>query len=206
MKETQIIYLLIFILFISCKKKTSQITDSEQNKIELDTTKLYRKINIAYTNENDTTEEYQGYVSKKKDTFWNEWRFYEKGILDSSKSKFYELNVEELKGDSILKGRISFFSPADSIAKEKVYSRSVTFLYLQKINDSMKFKEIKTDKNIIEFDYKDYGNLEFVGYISDIRFIKIDSLSTKGKILANRNYFAIDSELYTNNPFVDLLK
>src|SRR5690606_11560487 len=102
-----------------------------------------------------------------------------------------------------LNGRISFFSPADSIPKSKINSRHVTFIYLQKENDSLIFKEIKTDKNVIHFDYKNFDNLSFVGYISDYRFIEIDSMPEK--FLLNRNDFAIDSEISTNNPFIELL-
>ena len=204
MKATQIIFLLIFIILISCKEKEIKVSDVIENKTEFDTTKLYRKITITYGNENKITEEYEVYVSKKKDTFWNQWKFYKNGVIDSLKSKFYDLKVEGNKNDSILKGIISFYSPADSIPKSKISSREVTFLYLQRVNDSLIFKEIKTNKNVIHFDYMDFENLSFVGYISDLRFFETDSLTEK--LLLNRNHFAIDSKISTNNPFVELLK
>ena len=204
MKVTQILYLLIFLLSISCKEKDIKETVIIKNETELDTTKLYQKINISYGNKNDITEEYEVYISKKKDSFWNQWKFYKKGVIDSSKSKFYNLKVEGNKNDSILKGTISFFSPADSIPDSKISSRDVTFIYLQKDNDSLILKEIKSNKNVIYFDYKDFENLSFVGYISDLRFIKIDSFPEK--LLLNRNFFAVDSEVSTNNTFVELLK
>lgn len=204
MKEFQILYLLTFILWISCKKNDINKDDALKTEIGIDTTKLYQKIGFSYGNENDITEEYEVYVSKKKDTFWNQWKFYNYGILDSTKSTFYTLKVEGKHIDSIFKGVISFFSPADSIPNSKIHSREVHFVYLQNIKDSIVYKEIKSNKNVINFDYKNYENLSFVGFISDIRFFKMDSIPEK--LLLNQNEFAIDSEISTNNPFVDLLK
>ncbi|MGJ8594186.1 MAG: hypothetical protein ACSHXF_16675 [Aquaticitalea sp.] len=175
------------------------------NKTEIDTSKLYQKINIPYYQNGELIGENEAYVSKKKDTFWNTWKFYKNGVIDSSKSKFYDLKVEGLKGDSILKGIISFYSPADSIPPSKVSSRDVTFLYLQREHDSLIFKEIKTNKNVIHFEYKVLDSLKFVGYISDFRFLEIDSLPND-EVLLNQNFFAVDSEISTDNPFVKLLK
>ena len=204
MKQTKLLFLIILIISISCKDKKLRKTGLTENRPKIDTTKLYQKISIVYGENNNIYEEYEVYVSKKKDSFWNQSKFYKNGVIDSTKSKFYDLKVEGNENDSILKGIISFYSPADSIPESKISSRDVTFLYLQRENDSLFFKEIKTNKNVIHFDYKDLDSLKFVGYISDLRFIKIDSVPEK--LLLNRNFFAIDSEISTNNPFVELLK
>ena len=204
MKQTKLLLLLLLISINSCKKNNENINELNTVNTKQDTTKLFQKIKIIYGEEKRNSEEYEGYVSKEKDTFWNQWKFYKNGSIDSTKSKFYNLNVEGKKGDSILKGMISFYSPADSIPKSKVDSRNVTFLYLQRENDSLIFKEIKSDQNVIYFDYKDLDSLKFIGYISDLRYIKIDSMPEK--LLLSRNYFAIDSEVSTNNTFVELLK
>lgn len=178
-------------------------SEIEKNQTKIDTTKLYQKINIVHGEVNDITAEYQIYVSKKKDTFWNQWKIYKNGIIDSSKSKFYNLRIEKPKNDSMFKGTISFYSPADSIPKSKT-SRDVTFIYLQRIKDSLIIKEIRTNKNVIHFNYKNFDSLSFVGFISDLRFIEIDSIPEK--LLLNKTYFAIDSEISTNNTFIELLK
>ena len=212
MKPTKLTLIILLILSFSCKDRKLNKHQTAENTTEeisalitkKDTTKLYQKIKIIYGEENKNSEEYEGYVSKENDTIWNQWKFYKNGIIDSSKSKFYQLKIEGNKNESILKGIISFYSPGDSIKQVKIHSRKVTFTYLQKENDSLIFKEIQTDKNIIEFDYRDYNNLTFVGYISDLRFVKIDSLPEK--LFVNRNYFAIDTEISTNNTFVELLK
>jgi hypothetical protein len=211
MKPTKLILALIFL--VSCndgKLKENQTTKNaiateiNNKRIKNDTTKLYQKVKIIYGEEKKNSKEFEGYVSKEKDTIWNEWKIYKNGIIDSLKSKFYELKIEGNKGDSVFKGIISFYSPGDSIRQAKIDSRKVSFTYLQEENDSLIFKEIQTDQNIIEFEYKDFDNLSFVGYISDLRFVKIDSLPEK--LLVNRNYFAIDSEASTNNTFIELLK
>jgi hypothetical protein len=205
MKQAKLLLLLILILGNSCKKEKEALPEKIDIRPKQDTTKLYQKIRIVYGEENINSEEYEAYVSKKKDTFWNQWKFYKNGVIDSSKSKFYDLKVDGIKGDSILKGTISFYSPADSIPQSKISSRDVTFLYLQRENDSLIFKEIKTNKNVIHFEYKDLDSLKFVGYISDLRFFEIDSLPND-ELLLNRNFFAVDSEVSTNNTFVELLK
>jgi len=212
MKPTTLSLIVLLILSVSCKDRKLNKNQTIENtteeieglRIKQDTTKLYQKIKIIYGEENKNSEEYEGYVSKKNDTIWNQWKFYKNGIIDSSRSKFYQLKIEGNKSDSILKGIVSFYSPGDSIQQAKIDSRKVSFTYLQKENDSLIFKEIQTDKNIIEFEYKNYNNLTFVGYISDLRFVKIDSLPEK--LFVNRNYFALDTEISTNNYFVELLK
>lgn len=205
MKKSRLLLLIILIVINSCKKEREAVSEKVDNLPKQDTTKLYQKISLVYGVENIDSEEYEVYVSKKKDTFWNQWKFYKNGVIDSSKSKFYDLKVSGIKGDSILKGKLSFYSPADSIPQSKISGREVTFLYLQREHDSLIFKEIKTNKNVINFEYKDLDSLKFVGYISDIRFFEIDSLP-KDELLLNRNFFAVDSEVSTNNPFVELLK
>lgn len=208
MKQVQLVLLLM--LLVSCidgklkeNKTTTNVTEITNNNKQ-DTTKLYHKIKIIYGEEKKNSKEFEGYVSKGKDTIWNEWRIYKDGIIDSLKSKFYELKIEGNRRDSIFKGVISFYSAGDSIPQSKIDLREVLFIYLQRENDSVILKEIKTDKNVIQFDYKDFDNMSFVGYISDMRFVKIDSLPEK--LLVNRNYFAIDSENSTNNTFIELLK
>jgi len=200
--------LLVFFLF-SCKEIAENTAEEKSeniidNTIEIDTSKMYQRINIPYYENGELIGENEAYVSKKKDTFWNTWKYYKNGKIDSTKSKFFNFNITGKKKDSILKGIVSIYSPADSIPKSKISSREITFVYLQKENDSLIFKEITTDERTIEFDYKNFENNSFVGFITDLRFIKIDS--TPDKLLLNRNYFAIDTEVSTNNTFVELLK
>ncbi|NIK93619.1 hypothetical protein GZ212_15770 [Mangrovimonas sp. CR14] len=206
MKHSLFLFTILFSLLSSCNSKKQNPEVRTVNNPEQDTSKLYQKIKIIYGEEKKNSEEYEVYVSKKNDTFFNQWKFYKNGIIDSSKSKFYELKIEGNKGDSIFKGKLSIFSPADSIPKSKIHSRDINLSYLQKENDSFFIKEIQTDKNIIYFDYKNIENMSFVGYISDLRVINVDSLAKDDKLLVNRNYFAVDTEVSTNNHFVELLK
>ena len=199
-----IAYILSFVLLLSCKNTKTEELNSLEGNIQFDTTKLYQKLNIIYDDQNGLKQEYEVYVSKKNDTFLNQTKIYKKGILDSSQSKFYDLSITGNKTDSIFDGTISFFSPADSLPKSKIYSRNVSFGFLQKQNDSLIFEEIETDTNVINFKYKSYNDFKFEGFITDLRFFKIDSMNEK--LLLNRNYFAIDSEVSTNNVYVELLK
>jgi len=205
MNNLRTIYLLLFLCIISCKQSTDLKTEKATlNKTEIDTSKRYQRINIPYYENGELIGENEAYVSKKKDTFWNTWLFYKKGVIDSSKSKFFDFSITGNKKDSILKGKITIHSPADSIPKSKISSREITLVYLQKENDSIITKEIKSEKSTIEFDYKNFENYGFEGFVMDLRFFKLDS--TSEKLLLNRNYFALDTKLSTNNVFVELLE
>ena len=117
MYKRQVIY--------ACKQKNNSEVDFFPNKKTIDTIKQYQRIGINYKISDDIIEETEAYISKKNDTFWNQYKIYNKGILDSTKSKFFDFKLEGLKKDSILKGKIIFFSPADSIPQERVQSRDV---------------------------------------------------------------------------------
>ncbi len=204
MKQSQIIYIALIFFLVACKKTAEKkVENTNENTIEIDTSKMYQRIRIPYYNNDELIGENEAYVSKKKDTFWNTWKFYKNGEIDSSKSKFYDFEIVRNKNDSIMKGKVSIFSPADSIPESQISSREITFIYLQTENDSLVFKEIITKKSTIEFDYKNFENYTFEGHISDFRFIKIDS--TPDKLLLNRNFFTFDSKVSTNNAFVELL-
>ena len=206
MKQSQIILILLFLCIISCQKTSEKIAKKVNvNKTKIDTSRRYQRITIQQTEGNELTAEFEAYVTKQKDTFWNTWKYYKNGVIDSSRSSFFTYKIERQKEtDSIFKGEIKFFSPADSIPDSKIDSRKVTFVYLQKEKDSVYAKEIYTDKNTIEFEYKNYENYSFEGHIMDLRFIKMDSIPDE--LLLNRNYFTIDTKGWTDNIFVDLLK
>lgn len=171
----------------------------------VDTSKIYQKRSFTYQigNEEKLIEEL--YITKDKDTFLNQYKFYYKNEIDTSRSKFYDLKVEGYENDSVLKGTIKFYSPRDTVPLDKINQRWVTFGFLQGDKDSLWFKEIETDTNVIHFDYVNFDSLTFSGYISDFRFIENDTIPSN-KLILNRVYFAIDSKVSTNNAFVELLK
>ena len=178
MKQSRIIFILFFLCIIACKKTSEKIVEkADVNKTKTDTTKRYQRITIQQGNENELTAEFEAYVTKEHDTFWNISKYYKNGVIDSSRSSFFTYKIDRQKEtDSIFKGEIKFFSPADSIPDSRIDSRNVTFVYLQKEKDSVYVKEIYTDKNTIEFEYKNYENYSFEGHIMDLRFIKMDSI------------------------------
>ena len=209
MEQTRIIYILLAFCLFSCQDISEKTVENKtknksENTIEIDTSKMFQRVSIPYYDNNKIVEEYEAYISKKKDTFWNTWKFYKNGIIDSSRSKFFTFRITENKKDSIMKGKISIYSPADSIPKSKISSRKITLVFLQKENDSIITKEIKSEISTIEFDYKNFENYGFEGFVMDLRSFKLDS--TPEKLLLNRNYFALDTKLSTNNVFVELLE
>ena len=197
------------LLYISQKSLQESFNNCNSEKenliaenIQVDSTKLYQKIGWINQIDENTKEDVEAYVSKKSDTIINQFKVYKNGVIDFSMSKFYELKIEGYK-DSLIQGEIRFFSPKDSISLDKIENRDVIFYYLQRENDSLIIKEIKTDTNYIKFPYRNFDNYTFVGFISDYRWITVD---TSEVYLLNRNLFAIDSEASTNNNFVELIK
>ena len=112
MKQSRIIYILFILFLISCQKAEKKAIEKKPENIseyiiEIDTSKMYQRINIPYYENDKLIGENEAYISKKKDTFWNTWKFYKNGVIDSSKSKFFDFNITGNKNDSILKGKIA---------------------------------------------------------------------------------------------------
>ena len=192
------------------KKDNEPNNSNEKDSISrnipfIDTSKIYQKRSFTYRIGNNEKLIEELYITKDKDTFLNQYKFYYKNKIDTSRSKFYDLKVEGYENDSVLKGTIKFFSPRDTVPLDKIYDRWVTFGFLQGNKDSLWFKEIETDTNVIHFNYVNFDSLTFSGYISDFRFIENDTIPSN-KLILNRIYFAIDSEVSTNNAFIELLK
>ncbi|RZS90507.1 hypothetical protein EV197_3496 [Aquimarina brevivitae] len=175
-----------------------------ENELEIDTTKKYYKVRLMNNFKDNQIEIIDAYVDRKrKDTILNEFRYFNNGVLDSSKSKFFDLIITGRK-DSIMEGRIDFYSPRDTLPKEYIYQRNISFRYIQEEDDCIVVKEIETDTNSIKFPYKNFRNFTFIGYISDTRFIYKES--TTDSLYVNFTKFAIDNKLSTNNIYIDLLK
>ncbi|WP_370392102.1 hypothetical protein [uncultured Winogradskyella sp.] len=204
MQNPKLLYLILIIILSSCSKEKKSVPTKEFKTKQIDTTKLYHRTKVIYEKDSLNYKEIEVYVSKENDTIVNQWKKIENGKIDSSQSKFYNLKLIGKKSDSILTGQISFYSPGDSIPDSKIYTRFVTFTFLQPEKDSLVFKEIKSDKNIIDFKYRIIDSLGFMGFISDLRATKIDSLPEQS--LVNRNYFAVDTDIWTNNTFVEIVK
>ena len=145
-QKSLLLYLILIFCLFSCdsnKKHYKKKKNIKENKFieifgdtsKIDTTKDYQKQSMIFKYPNQIEEHIEIYINKKNDTFYNEFKFYKRNKIDSLKSKFYILEIEGLKKDSLLDGKISFFSPADSIPKRKMESRHVTFIYLQREND-----------------------------------------------------------------------
>lgn len=201
MKYKAFLVLFIVTINLSCKNKNK--TKQEWVNPVQDTTKLYQKITVQQKLDDYSSNEIEFYVSKKNDTFWNQHKYYYCGVLDRTKSKFFNIDMRRNTIDSVIRGKIDFYSPLDTIPQSKIVSRSVVLSYLEKEKDSVHIKEIETEKNIIEFKWKNTGGFGFVGIITDYLTVQNDRLSDE--VLIYINHYAIDSEISTNSPFIESL-
>lgn len=165
----------------------------------------YDKVGLFYKHPGqNVVDEIEVYVSENGDTIFNQMRRLKAGEIDPSISKYYTLDLKGEETDSILKGTLRIFSPGDTIATDKLAERQVTFNYLQRVGDTLIWKEIQTDKAVIHFDFRTFNKKTFMGFVTDHRYFKM----TPGadQYLLVENFFAIDSKKQTENPFIRLLK
>ncbi len=200
---------LMALALLACKgeKETEDITKTPiPAQISEDyEPRQFQKIGLVYQHPGKhMKDEIEVYVSKKGDTLLNQVRRIKNGKIVRSASKFYTLTLKGTATDSVLKATLKFFAPADTIPQQRLKERQVTFTYLQRVGNTMKWQDITTDTNVIQFDFKPFNKKVFIGFIADYRYFKVDGNSDQ--FLLIKNFYAVDTEKKTKNPFIPLLK
>lgn len=171
-----------------------------QEKTVIDTTKDYHKETFIYENKNDSWEA-EVYIGKG-DTIVNQEKYYKSGILDSTKSTFYNLKLNYSENnDSIANGNITLNLPKAG-EKLKLTGQEIQFSYIQSENDSIYFKEVKTDKNNIAFEYKKFKDDQLEGVLWILRTFR--HIPDNDSLLFTNQIMLIDNKIYTNNPFIGM--
>lgn len=198
-------YSSLICFFVSCKEKEKSepnVDYGEEIQKALKPEK-FDKLGLVYEHpENHTVDQYEVYVSDRSDTIFNQMKRVKDGELDLSASKFYILDLKDGENDSIMKGSIRIFSPDDTIPTSRLQERHVILKYLQRVQDTIEWKEIETDSNNIEFDFTPFNDRKFMGFVADYRYFKVDS---SDNYLLIKNFYAIDTEDETENPFIPIL-
>lgn len=146
-------------------------------------------------------EELEIYVSKSNDTMGYQIKRYKEGVIDSSKSTFYTLDLYREEGTNLLGGELTYHF--DSLNQGKL--GTLTFSVLSKSNNKTKvldFENFNTDSNSLEFNFPhDTDTLMGIIYAQhwkDTIDNGEDKLEFKQVLLAVGNYNE------TNNPFVGI--
>ena len=129
MTNIRILILILVIGLNSCSEKKEK---AELKVAETTNTVDYEKYDrfwITYEYPNNFSEKVEVYVSKEKDTINNQIKNLNNGIIDSTKSRFYELSLVKSKKPDTYNGIFKYYSNYDSnpnnVEKEKALSLSI---------------------------------------------------------------------------------
>lgn len=197
----KVLSILILIVSFSCQneKKISNKNIDFLNKAK-DTTYTKKLIRNHYTNED--IEEIEIYISDKNDTIINQYKYYPNGILDTTKSRFYNLSVSKTKTKNLYHGEINFISFINKFKISRNEKYSLEFWYWQVTNDSTFITTTKfNQKNNISFNYFNVVDDNLSGII--ILTAENDTIENgKEKIRIRNLEMLVDNKTQTNNVFL----
>ncbi|SKB61185.1 hypothetical protein [Maribacter arcticus] len=162
----------------------------------------YQKKWVKYVDDNGViTSELELYISEYGDTLcWNK-KIYKNGILDITKSNFYEFEAKMAK-DSIIKGRITLYSELDFSIKDSVTEKELTLDFVNSILDKKEVISFKSkNQNYVDFDFKN-NNDTIIGLLTEFR--QIDLLKSPDSTRMVWTKLPIDSKSLTKNVFINL--
>jgi hypothetical protein len=208
------IYLLLcgFIFCLnSCQDKKSDLkthtNDTQENNYNDGYTGkyCYKRLFINYNYPDSITEEIETYISKNNDTVVNQIKYYKKGILDSTNSCFYNINLIQSNKPDTYKGTFHYYSNLDSDPKNIDSKKLFKLAINQKTKDSIytQLFEINGLGNKIEFELINYKSNQLVATMSEFRVLKIDN-SDRVRIAVTE--LGVDNKLETCNVGLQLLK
>ena len=173
--------------------------DSTQSSEKTELTK-YDKKWVRYVDEGgNTTHELELYISELGDTLnWSQ-KVYSNGVLDFTKSNFYDFEAKMAK-DSVIKGRITLHLELDYSIEDPITEKEMTVDFLNKLNgkeDIITFKS--KNQNYVDFEFKN-DNDTIIGVLTEYR--KIDLLKSPDSTRLIWSKLPIDSESQTDNLFI----
>ena len=183
MNTFKAIFLTFLISLISCKENNTRerkIVSESQN----DTTEILHKFIEVSKDLNDNYKAEYKYLlnNKRKDSFLNEVRVYKNGILDTLKSRFYDLKVIKHNGVNH-SGRVFYRNYLDTLDLEINKQRWVILYLEQQITKDSIAHEIffSNDGNNIYYEYSDFDNGRISGYIVDTALIPLNKKDSLGE-------------------------
>ncbi|MEL7123062.1 MAG: hypothetical protein AAFO07_26670 [Bacteroidota bacterium] len=188
--------------------RTQKGTNTENELIAKDSSNIsekkeltkYDKKWVRYVDEDgNTTHEIELYISEFGDTLNWSSRIYKNGVLDFTKSNFYDFEAKRAK-DSIIKGRITLHLELDHSIKDPITEKEMTVDFVNQLNgkkDVITFKS--KNQNYIDFEFKN-DNDTIIGLLTEYR--KIDLLKSPDSTRLIWSKLPIDSESQTDNIFI----
>jgi len=179
LKIPKVLFIIVFIIFQSCRQKGKTETTTELQKDSTEITHEF--IEVSKKINDNTVAEYE-YVVSKNDSFLNQTKIYKNGILDTLQSRFYDLNI--IKNDGLNhSGHIYYRNYLDTLKLEINKDRWVFFYLEQRINKDSTAHKIfcSKDGNNIYYEYSDFENGHISGYIEDTALFPVDEKDSTGQ-------------------------
>jgi hypothetical protein len=207
MTNIRIFILILVFGLISCsgKKDKAELKQVQsQNTVDKD---KYDRFWITYEYPNKFSEKVEVYVSKENDTIINQVINLKNGIIDSTKSRFFEINLMKSEKPDTYNGIFKYYSDYDSnpnnVDKEKTLSLSI----FQKSRDSSYYQKFESKaSNEVEFELVNYESDQLVGIMSERRFIQFFDENGKDMLKFITTEMAVDNKTRTHNIGIEIYK
>ena len=149
--------------------------------------------------DNDVESEIEMYISST-DTIYQQFKIYKDGKIDSTKSDFYELELNKM-GDSIYFGRLYFNNSARYRYKSPLREVELGLSFLHMERDSGKVWNFESkNKDYVEFKYF-HNSDTLVGMLYETRYL--DTIINGENMIRMLEYgFPIDNMTKTDNPYI----
>ena len=173
----------------------------ENKLIEKESGFKYSKAIIQYDLGNNTRQDVVSYISKNNDTIGFQEITYVNNVIDSTRSRFYRLELFRDKITNLFGGKLNYYF--DSIKDGKI--ESFRFSAISKHNDStdiVDFENYDIKKNSLEFNFE-HDNDTLMGYFY-VQHTKDIIENGEEKVRIREILIAVDNYNETNNPFVDI--
>jgi hypothetical protein len=197
------IYISIFIIFIisSCVEKTTE--SNNKNFDRLSSEDLYRRQTLSLKLSDSLKEDIEIYITKEKDTFYNQYKYFKGNIIDTLKSNYYDLKITKTNKKNIYKGIITLHSLYENLKIDKNNRREIQFGYCVQNKDSIQliYLSSKTN-NTIEFEYENYYNNKLQGILYQL--VERDTIVNNEEMVnMNRIHLLVDNDTVTDNLFLE---
>lgn len=196
MKSHFFLLFLIIFLITSCQEKKDLSSNNQFDRMLRDS--VYKREWIRINYENNIREECEVYITKERDTFVNQYKYFVNNVLDTLYSEYYELEISETDKEHFYKGKIKLYHKFNNLKKHN--DKSSFFSYLSQNKDSIYVNKLEFDNPEFEFVFENFYDKRLQGFIYQMIFTESDSIRN-GEEMLNLNYLqlAVDSHIYTDN-------
>jgi len=192
-------------LIVSCNQvEKSEIKKIKKEGLLIDSLYIRKWLGVEY--ENTLIEEVEIYVTKNKDTIYNQFKRYKNKQVDTLQSEFYDLKTSKTDKLNIYRGQITIHSKFNKLVLNEKNKRTLEFHYCEQNSDSLRIttKEAKSS-NTIDFEYENFYGKRLQGLI----FLTIERdtiINDKEMVNLFILQILVDNESITDNVFLEVFE